>query len=104
VGLAQLDNLVRIRQLKAEPPSQFELDGLIRSGGARLKDAALDNLSLDSRCDLAYNAAHSAAGVRAGLELGRRAARRCDSDDVGVFGKAAIWGFVPRPNDSCVVG
>ena len=54
-----LDNLVQIRQLKTEPASQSELDGLVRSGGARLKDAQLENLSLDSRFDLAYNAAHA---------------------------------------------
>jgi hypothetical protein len=33
--------------------------GLIRSGNARLKDARLENLSLDGRFDLAYNAAHA---------------------------------------------
>lgn len=59
MGLSQLDNLVRIRQLKSERPAQAELDGLIRSGDVRLKDAQLVNLSLDSRFDLAYNAAHS---------------------------------------------
>lgn len=59
MGHQQLDNLVRIRQLKAEPPAQIELEGLIRSGNARLKDARVESLSLDGRFDLAYNAAHS---------------------------------------------
>lgn len=59
MGVPQLDNLVRIRQLKSEPPAQAELDGLIRSGNVRLKHARLDSLSLDSRFDLAYNAAHA---------------------------------------------
>jgi len=59
MGLGQLDNLVRIRQLKLEAPAQAELDGLMRSGRARLKDSQLENLSLDSRFDLAYNAAHA---------------------------------------------
>ena len=59
MGLLQLDNLVRIRQLKAESPSQAEMDGLMRSGNARLSDARIDTLSLDSRFDLAYNAAHA---------------------------------------------
>lgn len=36
---ASLDNLVRTGQLKLEPPAQQELDGLIRSGLARLRDA-----------------------------------------------------------------
>lgn len=61
MGLPQLDNLVRIRQLKAEDATQAEIDGLIRSGNARHKDAPLEKLSLDSRFDLAYNAAHAFA-------------------------------------------
>jgi len=61
MGVPQLDNLVRIRQLKLEVPAQAELDGLIRSGSSRLKDAQLENLSLDSRFDLAYNAANARA-------------------------------------------
>ena len=35
------------------------MDGLIRSGLARLKDAENETLSLDGRFDLAYNAAHA---------------------------------------------
>jgi hypothetical protein len=31
MGSPQLDNLVRIRQLKAETPAQAELDGLMRT-------------------------------------------------------------------------
>ncbi len=54
-----LDNLVRIGKLKAEPPAQTELDGLIRSGNARLADAENESLSVDGRFDLAYNAAHA---------------------------------------------
>jgi len=38
--LPPLDNLVRIGQLKAEPPAQAEFDGLVRSGQVRLADAA----------------------------------------------------------------
>lgn len=57
--LAQLDNLVRTGQLKAEPAMQAEVDGLIRSGRVRLKDAANPVNSLESRFDLAYNAAHA---------------------------------------------
>lgn len=59
MGLQPLDNLVRIRQLKAEAATQSELDGLIRSGTARLNDTKTETLSLDSRFDLAYNAAHA---------------------------------------------
>ena|SRR5690606_12192364 len=59
--LPPLDNLVRIGQLKAEPPAQAEFDGLVRSGQVRLADAANNTLSLESRFDLAYNAAHALA-------------------------------------------
>jgi hypothetical protein len=59
MAVASLDNLVRTGGLKAEPPDQSELDGLIRSGLARLKDASNTTLSLDGRFDLAYNAAHA---------------------------------------------
>lgn len=55
----QLDNLVRIGQLKAEPAAQAELDGLIRLGVARIKDAENEQLNIESRFDLAYSAAHA---------------------------------------------
>lgn len=59
MSLGPLDNLFRIRQLKAEPGTQTEVDNLLRSGNARLEDTHLKGLSLDSRFDLAYNAAHA---------------------------------------------
>ena len=55
----KLENLVRIRQLKAEPATKAEIAGLLRSGNARLEDAKNDSLSQESRFDLAYNAAHA---------------------------------------------
>lgn len=55
----ELDSLVKARQLKAEPPAQAEIDGLLRSATARLRDAGNPDLSPDSRFDLAYNAAHA---------------------------------------------
>ncbi len=56
-----LDNLVKIGQLKIESPDQSEFSGLLQSGKARLKDAANTMLAVESRFDLAYNAAHSLA-------------------------------------------
>ena len=47
------------KALKAEPPDADEFAGLKRSGLARLTDAVNDALSLESRFDLAYNAAHA---------------------------------------------
>ena len=57
----QLDNLVRIGQLHAEPAAAGELRGLLRSGIRRLDDAAHEALSLEGRFDLAYNGAHALA-------------------------------------------
>lgn len=57
--LPELDNLVRISTLKAEPGTQTEFDGVIRSGSVRLRDAQNATNSLESRFDLAYNAAHA---------------------------------------------
>ena len=57
----ELENLVRTGQLKREPAAKLELEGLIRSGEARLADARNESLSLDGRFDLAYNGAHALA-------------------------------------------
>jgi hypothetical protein len=45
--------------LAKESPDAEEFAGLVRSGLSRLKDAENDTISLDSRFDLAYNAAHA---------------------------------------------
>ena len=47
------------KPLAAEKPNQTEFDGLKRSGMLRLKDAENLKNSLESRFDLAYNAAHA---------------------------------------------
>jgi len=57
---AALANLARIGKLKAEPPDARESAGLLRSATVRLQDARQPILSLESRFDLAYNAAHAA--------------------------------------------
>ncbi len=55
-----LDNLAGPgKALKAEAPDAAEIDGLIRSGRARLHDASNPHLSIESRFDLGYNAAHA---------------------------------------------
>lgn len=55
----KLDNLVKIGQLKVEDSSEVEVTGLIQSGVARLEDARKTALNIESRFDLAYNAAHA---------------------------------------------
>lgn len=59
--LEKLDNLVKVHQLKHEPPDQAEFDGMIRSAKTRLKDAKIEGLSDDGRFSLAYGAAHALA-------------------------------------------
>ena len=55
-----LDNLSGPgKPLRKEPPDKKEFTGLKRSALARLKDAAKADNSLESRFDLAYNAAHA---------------------------------------------
>jgi hypothetical protein len=61
--------------LRREPPDAQEYAGLVRSGEARLADAERKTLSLVSRFDLAYNAAHAlclAALRRVGYRSGNR--------------------------------
>ncbi len=55
----RLENLVKIRQLKADPASKEEIAGLERLGVARLEDSKNADLNKESRFDLAYNAAHA---------------------------------------------
>jgi hypothetical protein len=47
------------KPLKAEPPDAREFAGLVRAANARLRDACSNALALESRFDLAYNAAHA---------------------------------------------
>lgn len=56
-----LANLAHIGKLKAEPPDRCERANLLRSAEVRLQDARQSMLSIESRFDLAYNAAHAAA-------------------------------------------
>lgn len=57
----ELEHLAAIGKLKQEPPSRSEFAGLVRSGAARLLDAENEALSVESRFDLAYGAAHALA-------------------------------------------
>lgn len=47
------------KPLRKEPPDEQEYSGLKRSALARLEDSAKNSNSLESRFDLAYNAAHA---------------------------------------------
>jgi len=63
------------KPLKAEAPDANEVAGLLRTGSVRLIDARNTALALESRFDLAYNAAHAlclAALRRMGYRAGNR--------------------------------
>ncbi len=47
------------KPLHKEPPDQNEINGLVQSATVRLRDAENGSLALESRFDLAYNAAHA---------------------------------------------
>lgn len=59
MGSKELDNLVKLGTLKTEVPDSKEFEGLVASGRAKLTDAAKNDLSPESKFDLAYNAAHA---------------------------------------------
>ena len=63
------------KQLKAEAPDDNELAGLLRTGTSRLHDAQNASLALESRFDLAYNAAHALC-LAALRRMGYRPANR----------------------------
>ena len=70
-----LERLASLGHLKREPPSEREVAGLLRVGRARLADSRRAELALESRFDLAYNAAHALA-LAALRRKGFRAANR----------------------------
>jgi len=59
--IAQLDNLVKIGQLKMEPPDQAQFDGFVASARNRLNDLAAPGLSEEGKFSSAYGAAHALA-------------------------------------------
>jgi hypothetical protein len=95
----ELDNLVRIGRLKAEPGSRSEFVGMVKSARTRLADAQNASLAPDSQFDLAYGAAHRLA-LAALRRLGYRSENRItvfqtlvhtlgsDNADVQIFLKA----------------
>ncbi|KPC54722.1 hypothetical protein [Amantichitinum ursilacus] len=93
-----LDNLLRTGNLKAEPPSVAEFLGLLNSAGLRLNDAHNAGLSLESRFDLAYNAAHALS-----LAALRWHGMRCDNRylvfqclPLTVGAEPAVWRVLAR--------
>ena len=61
MGKQELENLAKIGQLKRDPPTRAEFDGMVSGAGKRLADAQNEDLAAESRFDLAYGAAHGFA-------------------------------------------
>ena len=96
-----LDNLCGAgKPLKAEAPDAREIEGLLRTGRARLLDAHNTDLALESRFDLAYNAAHALY-----LAALRRKGYRSSNRYIVFLGSAAYIGYglrgVVRVLDKC---
>jgi len=56
-----LENLLRIGKLKAHAADKVEIDRILAAAERALADATVENLSSDSRLDLAYRAIMQAA-------------------------------------------
>jgi hypothetical protein len=56
-----LQNLVKTRQLKPEPPDQAEFDNLLSLARQHLQDACVEGLSEQGQFSMTYNAAHALA-------------------------------------------
>lgn len=58
-----LENLLKVSKggLKKEPPSQSEINGLVKSAKRKRQDSAIAGMGEESRFDLLYNAAHALA-------------------------------------------
>jgi hypothetical protein len=61
MGKQELDNLVKIGNLKTETASKKEFDGMLASARRSLTDAQNESIESDSQFTLAYGAAHSLA-------------------------------------------
>ena len=53
MGRQELDNLVAIKKLKAEPASRKEFEAMLASARRGLKDAQVESIETDSRFTLA---------------------------------------------------
>lgn len=64
----ELENLVKIKQLKPEPATRKEYDGMLKSAQRGLTDAQNESIETDSQFDLAIEAAHKLALASLRLE------------------------------------
>lgn len=57
----ELENLAKIGQLKPEPATRAEFDGMVNYAKKRFADVRNENLAPESQFDLTYGAAHGFA-------------------------------------------
>lgn len=101
---ANLENLARAKQLNAEPPSARQIDRLLKSAEAQLRDSRNSSLAAPSRFMLAYNAAHAfalaalrAAGYRPSSAGHRKIAFQVLDATAGA--PPALWRALDRYHD-----
>jgi hypothetical protein len=97
----ELENLARIGRLQPFLAIDREVATLLRSGRSRLADARNVQLSLESRFDLAYNAAHALA-LAALRRAGYRSSNRFVVFQVLPFTAglpATVWRVLARAHD-----
>ncbi|MCI1015890.1 hypothetical protein HWE04_18680 [Herbaspirillum sp. C7C2] len=101
MGINELENLLRLGQLKAEPPANAEIEIHLQSGRDRLRDALLPGLSLSSRFLLGYSAAYAfslAALPRQGFRpVNRYVVFQCLPHTLGVGPE--IWRLLAQAHD-----
>ncbi|WP_443115205.1 hypothetical protein [Herbaspirillum seropedicae] len=101
MGRNELDNLVRLGQLKPEPVSVSEIDTHLQSGRDRLQDASAPGLSLSGRFLLGYSAAYAFSLVALRRQGFRPASRyvvfQCLPHTLAVGPE--IWRLLARAHD-----
>lgn len=75
MSIKELENLVKVGQLKSEPSAKSEIETHIQSGRDRLRDASASGISLSGKFLLGYSAAY-AFSLAALRKLGYRPVNR----------------------------
>jgi hypothetical protein len=93
----ELDNLVRIGQLKCEASAKAELEGLLRSGSRRLNDAERSDLCIESRFDLTYGSESSNQPAARSRPMGANGCRKLPAVSGNISGNHGGERKWPRP-------
>jgi hypothetical protein len=88
MGTEELETLVKIGQLKHEPPTRAEFNGMVGGAVKRLADTQNKDLAAESRFDLAYGASH-------GLALAALRLKSYRSENRYIVFQAKVWTLLP---------